>query len=262
MIIILLGGLLLCAGCDQATSPSDPKKSISISTDEILDRCVASIGRLKTLQARGTIRDNRREDRRVRPIAWDFARPGKCRLQIDMDVTIVVDDAWWTYDATSHEYKKHKSFTRTPMDTAAFLMSKGVSFLLPAVFARGEAAFGKSRVRGYSDWLLLGVAWLDEHPCYVVSRKGQGRDSAYKLRVWIDQDSYFVRGWDLIEPGENGRDAIVVGVTYHMLTGNAAVASDRFALTLPTPIQSGRVGTERAEQQSTREEPADAAEGR
>jgi outer membrane lipoprotein-sorting protein len=232
--------LIACAaqcGCEAPrVSQGDPNGAFTIRTNEIMDRCVDAYAKARTLSASGTFRDYRTENRRVVPIRWDFARPGKCRLQIDMEVAIVIGDHWWVYDAESGQYKKRRSFTRTPMETAGYLLARGVSFLTPAVFARGEAAFGKSRTRGYLDWKLLGVAWLHERPCYVVAKSMAGKSTTSVLRVWIDQDSYLVRGWDIVGPGDDGREQTVLACMYHELAVNGVQSGPTFELTAPAAL--------------------------
>jgi hypothetical protein len=227
------------AGC-WSTGCQNPnpqaKTESSISTDLVLDRCVDAFKRLKTLQTRGTLRDDRADSRRISPISWDLARPGKCRLQIGGDLALVIGDNWWTYDAAGGQFRKHKAFTRTPMETAASLVSRGVSFLIPALFTRGEAAFGKSRMRGYAEWRLLGVAWLANRPCYVLARQGRAAEGGALLRVWIDQDSYLLRGWDIVRQTTDGREVTILECAYQELVVDEAIPAERFALTAPSSV--------------------------
>jgi outer membrane lipoprotein-sorting protein len=224
-------------GCAQSET-TGATAAASLTTDSILDRCAASFYRIRTIQARGTFRDLRAPDRRAVPIAWDLARPGRCRLLIGEKVALVIGDDWWSYDASEGQFRKHKAFTKTPMETAATLISNGVSFLLPALFARGENAFGKSRSRGYGDWRLVGVAWSSQRPCYVVARAGPGGDAPASLRVWIDQDTYLLRGWDVVQTREGGRETTVLECTYDELIVDAPIPAERFTLSAPAPFAS------------------------
>jgi len=239
--LLFLAGLW-AVGCEQPR-PTDPSSAATLTTDVILDRCVSCFAKLNTIQAQGTLRDFRAESRRVVPIAWMLARPGRCRVQVGDNVALVIGDDWWSFDAADGQFRKHKAFTRTPMETAATLVSNGVSFLLPAVFARGEAAFGKGRSRGYADWRLEGVAWSSQRPCYVLARVGTSRETAATLRVWIDQDSYLLRGWDLVQSREDGRETTILECTYHELIVDAPIAAERFNLTAPSPIPSTQSAT-------------------
>lgn len=234
--LVLFAPLAWCS-CEQPrVVESGADGAFTIRTTEILDRCIDAYAKARSLTATGVLRDYRTENRRIVPIRWDLARPGRCRLQIDMEAAIVIGDAWWIYDAESGQFKKRKSFTRTPMETAGYLLSRGVSFLTPAVFARGDAAFGKSRTRGYVDWKLLGVAWMYERPCYVLTKTAAGKATTSVLRVWIDQDSYLVRGWDVVEPGDDGREQTILACMYHELTVNAGQGPATYELTAPTAL--------------------------
>ncbi|MBN2562777.1 MAG: hypothetical protein JXQ75_17780 [Phycisphaerae bacterium] len=228
-------GLVWASGC---TRPHEAEitESASFTVDDILGRCVAAYEGLRTLQAQGLLRDYRGEARRVATIGWDFVRPDRCRLQIDMDVALVLGKHWWTYDTASGRYRNHVQFTRTPIETAASLLSKGVPFLTPAILTTGERAFGGSRSRGFVDWTVEGVGWHAEHPCYVVSRRERGQSGANVLRVWIDQDQHLVRGWALEVDTGGGRDQTVMGCSYYVLAVDEELPSDRLQLNPPKQI--------------------------
>jgi outer membrane lipoprotein-sorting protein len=230
--VVMLFTLLACLSCEGPRAEvSGPAASLRV--EEVLDRCVTTFTRARTLSAAGVLRDYRTEHRKHDFVRLDLARPDRCRFEMDRLVAIVRGEDWWTYDPATGQFRKHRTFTRTPMETAGYLVSKGVSFLLPAVFVRGEAAFGKSRTLGYRDWRLLGVAWAHERPCYVVGRVAPGQSSETTLRVWIDQDTYLVRGWDVIRPGERGRDETILACMYDELTTNEAIPDEQFSLTGP-----------------------------
>ena len=208
--MVCIGGLLWASGCTRARQ-AERAPSSSFTVDDILDRCVATYNGLRTLQTRGLLRDYRGEGRQVATIAWDFVRPDRCRLQIEMDVALISGERWWVYSATTGRYQDHPQFTRTPAETAAYLLSRGVPFLLPAIMTTGERAFGKTRLRGFSDWRMGPPEWHAEHPCYVVSRREAGRNRDRTLRVWIDQDRYLIRGWALESATGVGREGTVMG---------------------------------------------------
>ena len=228
--------LLVAGGCMQTQDEPATTVSASFTVDDVLGNCVATYAGLRTFQARGLFRDYRTEKRRVATISWDFARPDRCRLQIEMDVALVSGKHWWTYDAASGRYRSHPQFTRTPIVTAASLLSRGVSFLLPAIMTTGERAFGKSRVRGFSDWRVEGVEWHAGHPCYLVSRRGWGSYRGGRLRVWIDQDRGLVRGWALSAKGPDAREDIVMGCSFYDLAVDERLPAQRFQATPPRPI--------------------------
>jgi hypothetical protein len=47
-------------------------------------------------------------------------------------------------------------------------------------------------------------------------------------RVWVDQDSYLMRAWDLIDPALGSRDAAIVAETLHELVADAKLPADTF----------------------------------
>ena len=226
--------LALTGGCAGPHS-TDPVES-SFSVNDVLGRCGAVYAEARTLRARGLLRDYRGKTRRAVNIAWDFARPDRCRLQIELEAALVVGDRWWTYDQTEQRYRPRSQFTRTPIETAAYMLSDGVPFLLPALLTRGERAFGGGRTAGFGGWRLEGVQWHAERPCYVVSRLERGREGIV-LRVWIDQDRYVVRGWALSWPKSGSGDGVLVGCSYYDVKVNEPLPLDRFALKPPQPIE-------------------------
>lgn len=174
--------------------------------------------------------------RRVELISWDFAKPDRCRVQIGMDVAIISGSHWWSYDAKNGRYRKHRNFTRTPQETAAYLLSDGVPFLLPSISSKGLIAFSSGRSGFGRDWRMEGIAWRAERPCYVISRRGLGQESNRILRVWIDQDRFLLRGWALLANTGRGEEQIVMACTYEEMIEDGRMPSDRFRLEQPTPI--------------------------
>ncbi|MFH1418420.1 MAG: hypothetical protein ABII12_09075 [Planctomycetota bacterium] len=228
---------LISTGCGPFREHvTDTSESATVTVSDILERCVAAHRGIETLQARGLLRDNRHESQRVEPISWDFAEPDRCRVQIGMNVAIITGSHWWFYDAGSKRYRKHRNFTRTPQETAAYLLSKGVPFLLPSISTKGLAAFSTGRAGCKRDWRMEGVAWLAERPCYVVSRRGRGPETNRILRVWVDQDRFLLRGWALLGENGEGKEQVVMECTYHELLVDRHLPADRFRLKQPTPI--------------------------
>lgn len=227
--------LTLLGGCAGSTSTVDPAES-SFSVNDILGRCGDRYAQARTLQARGLMRDYRGQTRRAANIAWDFARPDRCRLQIEMKAALIVGDRWWTYQGAEQGYRSRSQFTRTPIETAAYMLSDGVPFLLPVLLTKGGRAFGGSRTSGFGGWRLEGVEWHADRPCYVVSRPERAGDGAV-LRVWIDQDKYWIRGWAISSLRSGGGDDVLVGCSYYDVKFDDPLPLDRFALKPPQPIE-------------------------
>ncbi len=248
MAILLAAVVAAVPGCTRPRPvPDDTTRSFS-GRDDILDRCIAAYALVDTLHARGTLSDFRHGARRVAPVAWDLARPDRCRLQIDGDVAIVNGTACWTYRAATGRFMGNRTSTRTPMETSSSLLSDGAPFLVPTIWERGEAAFGKDRRRGYADWQLQGVAWSDERPCYVLFKKmASPSDRESLLRIWIDQDLLLLRRWSLVIPAPDGRERIIMEYADQELIVNRRLPSDIFQLSPPEPLDrpENSVKTER-----------------
>jgi outer membrane lipoprotein-sorting protein len=235
-IIVIMVLLVAWPGCFQARRPTSPKKRTSLTVADILRRCAAAYDDVETLQVRGRFRDNRSAEPEVSPIAWDLARPDACRLQIGMDVTVVSGKSWWTHDGQTGDFKTLRQITRTPMETAATFLSDGAVFQLPRLFTKGVAAFGLADRRQAGAWRSEGVAWRAKRPCYVVTRGGQDDREPGRLRLWIDQDSFLIRGWTLDLPRPDAPPRTVFDCTYVLITANRRIDSDRFKVQQPTPI--------------------------
>lgn len=210
--------------------------SASFTVGDILHRCVARYEGLTTLHAKGLMRDYRSKDRRVSAISWDFARPDRCRLQIETDVAVILEDSWSKYDASTGRYRRFQHFTKTPIQTPAHLLSNGVPFLLPVLLREGGRAFGKSRRQEFAEWTMEGVEWHAEHPCYVLSRTDWGQVHTGVWRVWVDQDLFLVRGWALLVSSLDGHNRTVMGCSYFDLTINERLPAGCFDLKPPKPI--------------------------
>lgn len=236
--VFSLSSFFAC-GCEAINAPhaAGPAKPVvsAISTEDVLDRCVAAYSQINTLRVSGVFRDNRQGEHQISPISWEIQRPDKCRVKIGPNEAVVAGKGCWDYDTQRRAFKSMNIPSRTPMETASYRISRGVSFPLPAVLERDEGAFGRSRVRGYVDWRLTGMAWIDDHPCYVVSRRetAGGRDAT--RRLWIDQDSYLIRAWDLVEGEGFGRDSVIVAETCHEVALNPSIAQTRFNVSVITP---------------------------
>jgi hypothetical protein len=227
--------ILLAAGCgaSQRTSPGDPA---NVTVDDILRKSGAAYQGMNSLQARGVLRDCREGAMKIVPVSWDFVRPDKCRLQLGMDVAIISGENWWTYDAAAGQFRKHSQFTRTPIETASFLLSKGVPFFVPSLWTKGSAAFAAGRSSRNERWQLQGVGWHADAPCYVMIRKSQEREEL--LRVWVDQDRFLLRGWMLSVPLRDGRERPILECSYPELTVDGQLPSDWLQLKPPTPLKT------------------------
>ena len=232
---ISLALILMGAGCGLNTARQD-RPSSSLSVEDILERCSATYSRSPTLQVRGLLRDYRGAKRKVLPIRWDYARPDRCRLQIGMDLALIVGQHWWSYDHLSGRFKAPRQITTTPIQTAAYFLSDGIPFLLPDVLTRGRRAFEAHDDRRRSRWRLEGVAWIADRPCYAIRREGQGRDRGRRWTVWIDQDRFLIRGWSWERTGPDGRMRTVLGCTYFEVVANRPMPPERFAVREPQPI--------------------------
>lgn len=221
-----------CAGPTPTTSPL----SGSFTVDDVLRRCIAAHEQIKTLSARGMFLDHRDGSSREVPISWAFIPPHRCRLQIDMEVTLILERRWWKYDPTFGEYRGYPHFTRTPVETAIHLSTGGVPFMLSEVISKGARAFNDGHLAGFGAWRLEGVKWQGDHPCYVVSRRERAGADGGVWRVWIDQDLFLLRGWSVHVPAPGGEDKMILGCRYHDLVVNQPLRSDCFFLDPPTQI--------------------------
>jgi len=235
-----LAALALPVGCGvlnpSTKTAGDPS---NLAVHDILTRSGEAHRGVQTLRARGTLHDFRQAAPRTALIALDYVRPDRCRLQMDLDVAVVAGEEWWTYDSQAGQYRKHHQFTRAPIETATYLLSKGVPLLLPSLLARGAQAFDGGRPGGAARWELQGVGWYAEAPCYVLVRRGYDREEDELLRVWIDQDKALLRGWMVSIPGQEGRERPVLECTYSEMAVNAPLPSDWLQLKPPTPIKEG-----------------------
>lgn len=224
--------------CNDPAMPSGDAADMSLSVDGILQRCETTYARLNSLEAKGWLRDYRSAERRVVPIRWELARPDQCRMQIDMDMALVKGPNWWSYNHQSEQFKSHRELGGSPIEAAAYFLSDGIPFLLPAAWHRPKVAFGADEARG--PWRLEGVAWTANRPCYVLSRQGMGRDSGSRWTMWVDQDRFLIVAWtwDVMRPSDDGTPVMktVWGCTYEVIVANADLSQDRFRIEKPLPI--------------------------
>lgn len=217
---------------------SGPASETAMTVERILDRAEGVYTSMQSLEARGYLRDYRGKSRKITPIQWEFKKPEYCRLQLGMNMALVKGRNWWSYDAETERFKSHKETNSTPAETAAYFLSDGIPFLLPAAWNRPRVAFGPSDSR--TPWRLDGVAWTASRPCYVVSREGLGRDSGSRWTLWIDQDRFLIVAWtwDVRVERENKPpvERTVWGCTYEVINTNANIPTDRFRIEKPLPI--------------------------
>ncbi len=232
-LVLLSAAAAALAGCGE---PTARVVSGSLEVRDILGRCVRAYETAATVQARGILRDYRAAERRVANIAWDYARPDRWRLQIELDLAVVTADDSWFYDSTTRRFRRHTRFTRNPIETSAYLLGKGVPFLLPTLLSRGSPAFGGTRDGQYPGWSLAGVGWHAERPCYVLARRGWGREPTQTLRLWIDQDQDVLRGWAVERQGPDGREEVLLGCSYYEMRLGEPLPRGRFDLYPPKPI--------------------------
>lgn len=224
--------LLAPAGCLRPDAPP-PQGSDSLDVDEILERCVQNYTEMTTFSARGILRDCRSDV--TLPIEWDYIRPNHMRLQLGVKLALVDGRDWWTYTEDQPRFRKHRRFTSTPLRTTAHLLSGGVPLFLPAVFETGRRAFGDRGAGWFDRWTFQKVDWRDEFPCYVLDNRNPPGLPNGMLRLWIDQDRFWVRGWvvSAIQPG--GRVVPVWECTYTQVEIDGSLAADRFRLIEPRP---------------------------
>jgi hypothetical protein len=234
--VVCTAAICLSGGCSAWTAPQRDDPS-TVSIDDILQRCGETYRSLTTLQAGGWLRDFRRQTSpRIAPISWQFARPDRCRLQIGMDTAIVSGQDWWTYEAKTGQYKKHRQFTRTPIETASYLISQDVPFLLPVLLSKGASALRSGHAE---PWRFQGVGWYAGAPCHVLVRGGQDGQTEPGTtiqRLWIDQDRFLLRGWMISVPGREGRERPLIECAYADLSVDEPLPTDWLQLKAPTPI--------------------------
>ena len=222
------------------------EREATLTVPGILQRCADRYAGMRTLEVRGQVRDSRRPGDTIEtPVVFEYERPVMFRMQFGRAVVVILDDTWWMYDAANEVYRPRRAFDRTPVQTATFLASDGLSFLTPAVLERGARAFGGPDTRELARWTLAGVEWMTEVPCYVVERSSGGGSAGNRLKVWIDQDEFLIRGWAVGPAGlratENSRTGgrrVALECIFDHIAVDQPLRPDRFSLNPPDPIET------------------------
>jgi outer membrane lipoprotein-sorting protein len=203
--------------------------SQSVNTQEILSRCADAHSQGRTFHIIGVLRDNRAGKKNVVPIVWDYVRPNRCRLQIEMSVAVVLGENCWTYTPERGRFISHRRFTRTPIQTASFLLSDGIAMLLPELWA------GNSLDQGAA-WTLEGIGWSSGRPCYVMGQDQVEADRPRRLLLWIDQADFLLRKWVIMLEDSNGNERPAVECDFNQIDVNVPVRDETFRLEPPDPI--------------------------
>lgn len=238
---ILIGGAvpagIACTNPQPVRSDSNEGPGAVVTSAGLLSRVVEAHQRATSLHAVGLLKDYRRGNAREVPIMWHLSRGGRCRLQIDMDVAIVLGEQWWTYRPAVGRFTSHRPFTKTPVETAATLISDGVPFLLPILFNQGPTALGPGRDGLYPEWRLRGATFLAGAPCYLFERHEPGADGRGFLRLLVDQKSLLIRGWVWGRERPDGTERVLIDVAYFEISADRVTSREDFDISLPTPIQ-------------------------
>lgn len=231
-----LGFAALIGGCSQSTGERNGNEPSRLDVEDIVMRCSARYQELHTLQITGYLIDNRMDSQRFVPIRWDYVAPDRCRLQIDMDVALIVGESWWSYQAADGRFHKHHQFTRTPIETAVYLASNSVPFMVPSLLNRGRATFGPTREGAVQRWRIEGFTWIGGAPCYALKHKGIGLERGNDLTAWIDQDSMLLRGWQLVTHDKRNQPRTVMQCEYNTILVNENIPYSRFMLEPPVSL--------------------------
>jgi hypothetical protein len=227
------------AGC-YAPRAASGAAGASVGLETIIEHSLDAHRRLRTLHATGVVFDDRAGDRRFIPIAWHCSRPGRYRLQFGQDLVLVLGDRSWTWHAAESRFRSYRPFTRTPLETAASLVSGGIPLYTAVLLGRPEAFFLTPSARAHDAWRLLGADWAAGRPCYVLTRPTTLLGRAGRLRVWIDQDAWLVCGWDIVFTTPEGEEEVVLACQFDEAVANAPLAADAFQLRPPAPIERPR----------------------
>jgi outer membrane lipoprotein-sorting protein len=247
-MILLLAGLCSChnpGGSVHSGTPGTVVQNVSIDTQEVLSRCAAVYAEGRSFHIIGVLRDTRPGRSRAAPLLWDFQRPDRSKLQIDMDVAIVLGDNCWIYTTQRGQYTRLRRFTKTLIQTSSFLLSDGVAMLLPELWAGNATIFDNSRNSPTSAWTLDGVDWLSRRPCYQLSRRESEGDRTRNLLVWIDQDSFVIRKWAIVSIGSDGSERPIVACEFQEIQVNAPLSESAFWLDTPESIKASSRSTSR-----------------
>lgn len=238
-ILILAPSALGC----RAASTGEPAAARTVSVvpmtaDDILARCCETSEQAGSLTAAGRLHDARRPDAMDVPIRVDLTRDGRCRVQIGMDLVIVDGEKWWSHRPGSKRFRSHRCFSKTPVETAAALISDGALSLLPALFLRGADTFERDDHGAFVGWALEGVAWSGGRPCYLLERRERRRQPAGVYRLYVDQESWLIRRWTLAAAQPDDSERELLDVTLTDLAVGEQAPSDAFTLTPPRPLEA------------------------
>lgn len=223
---------ILSVGCS-ARNAEVATKSDEISADLVLDRCVNTYASANSLRAEGRFDDLRNGGTRDVPMTWDYARPAKTRLRLGERVVVVRDGAWWRLDPASGAYRNLPGLGGEPMATAGYFVSEGVGLFAVELPERGRAALDGTTEASGESWRIDGLRWIGERPCYVLRRAIDPKHPSVVRTIWIDQDSYVLRGWstDVVLPELD--DQSIVRCEFDRMEINAEVSEARFAVERP-----------------------------
>lgn len=210
---------------------------VPMTADDILARCCETSEQAETFTAQGRLSDSRRPEARDIPIRVNLTRDGRCRVQVGMDLVIVDGEKWWSHRPGSKRFRSHRCFSKTPVETAAALVSDGALSLLPALFLRGAEAFQRDDHGAFVGWALDGVAWSGERPCYLLERR-ERRSPAGVFRLYVDQESWLIRRWTFASVQPDGGERERLDVTLSELAVGDSVPPDAFTLTPPRPLEA------------------------
>lgn len=224
-----------CNAPSENVRESSNEAGAVVTSAGLLSRITETHRRATSLRAIGLIRDMRRGGREL-PVSWHLARPDRCRLQIDMDVAIVLGEQWWTYRPSVGRFTSHRPFTKTPVETAATLISDGVPFLLPQLFNQGPSALGAGADGLYPEWRLKGAAFMSGTPCYLFERHEPKPGERGFLRILVDQKTLLLRGWTLGRERDDGTEKVLIDVSYFEMTANEPISREDFEVSLPQAI--------------------------
>ena len=230
-------GLALLAASLPGCGPSRELAAAPRETrpDDVLRRCEAAYARLQTLQLSGVFRDERPGRASVVPIRWDFERPSRCRLQIGMDVMVASRERWWTYRHERRRFLAHTLRSQAALRLGALQLSEGARLVVPE-FLLAEPPAREEAPPPRSPWAFEGLAWVGQRPCYVFNQNGVGNARDEALRIWIDQDTYFICQTRWERHRSEGPPKLLGMCFYDQIAVNQPVADGRFRLDVPEPI--------------------------
>ncbi len=206
-----------------------------ITVDGVLSRCAGAYRTAKTISATGLIVDNRRSDRRVHPVRWDYAAPGRSRLQLGLNVSCVSPGSAWNYDAAADRFSSPPVNSPAPIESAAYALTDRAVFVPAGLVEKGDALFCFRDDR-YEPWRLDGAAWLEGRPCYKLIRRGRGPDAANRWTLWVDQDTHLLRSWAWHRDLDAGVSDVIWQCTFSDIRRDASLSDEMFLRARPGPV--------------------------